>query len=163
MSIAVAEKYPQLNFVVQDLLDVVATGQRALPAELKDRVSFQSHDFFTPQPVQADVYFLRFILHDYPDSRATLILKNLVAAFKPKSKLVIMDGVLPEPGSMSRSQERQIRIMDLEMLTNFNAKERELDAWRSLFEKADPRLKVAKVIKPAGSVNSIIEAVLEGV
>ncbi|KIW27721.1 uncharacterized protein PV07_07432 [Cladophialophora immunda] len=163
MSIALAERYPQLNFVVQDLPDIVAAGQRALPADLKDRVSFQTHDFFTPQPVQADVYFLRFILHDYSDTHATLILKNLLPAFKPNSKLLVMDGVLPEPGSMPRSQERQIRVMDLEMLTNFNAKERDLDDWRSLFERADPRLKVAKVIKPPGSVNSILEVVLEGV
>ena len=51
--------------------------------------------------------------------------------------------------------------MDLEMLTNFNAKEREIGDWQSLLVAADPRLKVAKVIKPPGSVNSIIEAVLE--
>ena len=109
MSIALAEKYPKLNYVVQDLPDIVASGQRALPSHLADRVSFQSHDFFTPQPVQADVYLLRFILHDYSDTHATVILKNLLPAFKPTSKLLIMDGVLPEPGSMPRSQERQIR------------------------------------------------------
>lgn len=109
MSIALAEKYPKLNFVVQDLPDIVAAGQRALPPDLKERVLFQTHDFFTPQPVQADVYFLRFILHDYSDTHATLILKNLLPAFKPNSKLLVMDGVLPEPGTMPRSQERQIR------------------------------------------------------
>ena len=53
------------------------------------------------------------------------------------------------------------RVMDLEMMTNFNAKEREIDDWRSLFSRADPRLKIVKVTKPPGSVNSIIEAVLE--
>ncbi|KIW93077.1 uncharacterized protein Z519_05682 [Cladophialophora bantiana CBS 173.52] len=162
MSIGLAEKFPQLKFVVQDLPDIVAVGEPALPPELKDRVSFQAHDFFTPQPVQgADVYLLRFILHDYSDTHATLILKSLLPALKSTSKLLVMDGVLPEPGSMAPSEERQIRVMDLEMMTNFNAKERELDDWRSLFSRADPRLKIANVIKPPGSVNSIIEAVLE--
>jgi 6-hydroxytryprostatin B O-methyltransferase len=48
--------------------------------------------------------------------------------------------------------------MDLEMMTNFNAKERGLDDWRSLFIRGDPKLKVKKVNKPPGSVNSVIEA-----
>ncbi|KIX06362.1 uncharacterized protein Z518_04338 [Rhinocladiella mackenziei CBS 650.93] len=161
-SIAVAERFPNLHFIVQDLPDIVALGEQRLPPGLKDRVSFQVHDFFTPQPVQgADVYFLRFILHDYSDTHATLILKNLLLAFKPNSRLLVMDGVLPEPGSMPTSEERLIRVMDLEMMTNFNAKERDLDDWRNLFVKADPRLKVVKVVKPPGSVNSIIEAALE--
>jgi hypothetical protein len=40
-------------------------------------------------------------------------------------------------------------------------KEREIDDWRSLFSRADPRLKILKVTKPRGRVISIIEAVLE--
>lgn len=184
-SIALAERFPHLNFVVQDLAEIVAAGESELPSGLKNRVTFQTHDFFTPQPVQgADVYLLRFILHDYSDTHATRILKNLLPAFKPTSRLLVMDGVLPEPGTMPKSEERLIRyasgsrepssqrnsladknnrVMDLEMLTNFNSKERDIEDWRSLFTKADPRLKLRKVTKPPGSVNSIVEAVLEEV
>lgn len=111
MSIGLAKEHPKLNFVVQDLPDFIAAGQQALPPDLKDRISFQAHDFFAPQPIQADVYFLRFILHDYLDTHATTIIKNILPTFKPNSKLVIMDGVLPEPGSMPRSHERQIRCV----------------------------------------------------
>ncbi|KIW10106.1 hypothetical protein PV08_11066 [Exophiala spinifera] len=136
MSIALAEKYPKLGFVVQDLPDIVAAGQQALPDDLKDRISFNAHDFFTPQTVQADVYLLRFILHDYPDTHATVILKNLLPALRSNSKVLIMDGVLPEP-------------------------ERELEDWKKLFEQADPRLKLNRVLQPPESVNSIIEVVLE--
>jgi hypothetical protein len=36
------------------------------------------HDFFKPQPVKnASVYFLRSIIHDWPDAEAKKILKNL--------------------------------------------------------------------------------------
>lgn len=110
-SIALAEKFPNLKFIVQDLPEITAKGeQQSLPASVQTRLSFQAHDFFTPQPVAgADVYFLRFILHDYPDSAATQILKNIVPALKPTSKILVMDGVLPEPGAMHKSEERQMR------------------------------------------------------
>ncbi len=67
---------------------------------MKERVFFQSHDFFTPQQIEgADIYLLRFILHDYSDTHATLILKNLLPAMKEGSRLLVMDGVLPQPGT----------------------------------------------------------------
>ena len=47
------------------------------------------------------------------------------------------------------------------MLTNFNAKERDIDDWNALFTGADPRLRIRNVVKPPGSVNSVIEVVLE--
>lgn len=160
-SIALAEKFPDLKFVVQDFPDIVAAGESSLPSALKDRITFQAHDFFTPQPVHADAYFLRFILHDHSDQRAVDILKNLLPAFKPGSKLLVMDAVLPEPGTMPKTEERQVRLMDLEMMTNFNSKERDIEDWQDLFTRADPRLKIRQVNKPPGSVNSIIEASIE--
>lgn len=51
--------------------------------------------------------------------------------------------------------------MDLEMMTNFNSKERDIDDWTAIFAQADPRLKIVNVFKPVGSVNSIIELALE--
>ena len=51
--------------------------------------------------------------------------------------------------------------MDLEMMTNFNSKERDIEDWQDLFTRADPRLKIRQVNKPPGSVNSIIEASIE--
>lgn len=69
-----------------------------------------AHDFFTPQPVKyADVYLLRFILHDYPDRYAVKILENLVPALKDGARLIVMDGVLPEPNTLPKSEERIIR------------------------------------------------------
>lgn len=52
-------------------------------------------------------------------------------------------------------------VMDLEM-TNFNAKERDIDDWNAIFTRVNPRLKIRNVFKPPGSVNSIIEVALEG-
>lgn len=159
-SIAIAKVAPHLKLVVQDLSKVVAHGEASLPPDLEDRIFFQVHDFFTPQPVKAELYLLRFILHDYSDLYATRILKCLVPALKRGSRLIVMDGVLPAPNTIPPSEERLLRIMDMKMMT-FNAKERELEGWIKLFAGADPRLRLKYVTKPPGSANSILEVVFD--
>ncbi len=80
---------------------------------------------------------------------------------KAGSRLIVMYGFLPPPNTMPPSEERLIRIMDLEMMTTFNANEREIEDWTSLFAQADPRLKLHDVIRPPGSVNSILEIIFD--
>ena len=61
-SIEIARAFPDLTFVVQDLEETAAAGLAQLPEDLKARVSFMTHDFFSPQPVKnADVYYLRAV------------------------------------------------------------------------------------------------------
>ena len=66
------------------------------PTAIRDgRVIIQVHDFFTPQPVKdADIFLLRYILHDWPNLRAIEILKRLREAAVPgKTRVVVIDGV----------------------------------------------------------------------
>ena len=50
------------------------------------------HDFFELQPVkEAAVYFMRVVLHDWPDEDTIKILKNTRAAAGPSSKLIVFD------------------------------------------------------------------------
>lgn len=54
------------------------------------------HDFFTAQPIRnAAVFFLRVILHDWPDALARTILLRLREAATPETKLVLAEFVLP--------------------------------------------------------------------
>ncbi|KAL4885489.1 S-adenosyl-L-methionine-dependent methyltransferase [Aspergillus karnatakaensis] len=159
--IAIAEKAPDATFIVQDLPGVIEQGKKALPKELVERITFQDHDFFTTQPEAADVYLLRFILHDHPDPVAVKIVQSLIPAMKSGSRLIVNDGVLPEPNSVPKGEERIARIMDLEMLTTFNARERPLADWEKLCADADQRLKLRSVSKPEGSNMSILEFVFE--
>lgn len=63
-SIPIMEAFPGMECVVQDLPQVIAEAP-SLSQDLKERVSFMAHDFFTEQPVKgADVYLMRWILHD---------------------------------------------------------------------------------------------------
>lgn len=56
---------------------------------------FQVTNFFEFQPVQnAAVYFLRLILHDWPDEKCLAILKILRRAAGPLSKLIVFEQIM---------------------------------------------------------------------
>lgn len=67
------------------------------PDTIRDgRVTIQAHDFFTPQPGNdADVFLLRYVLHDWGNSKAIEIMKRLreVAVFG-KTRVVVIDGIV---------------------------------------------------------------------
>jgi hypothetical protein len=71
--------------------------QREYPEALADgRVKLQTHDFFTPQPVKnAAVFFLRYVLHDWPTEKAKLILKALRLSATPNTKLILLENIVP--------------------------------------------------------------------
>ncbi|KAM5343387.1 hypothetical protein ACJ41O_011924 [Fusarium nematophilum] len=164
-SVALANCFPQLDFIVQDLASVVPGGEQYVAsladASLAERIKFQPHNFFEPQPITgADVYLLRMILHDWPFEDSVQILKNLVPALKGGSRILIMDTVLPVPGSIPAAKERLLRVRDLTMMQVFNSLERGIEDWKAIFAKADSRLEVKSVSHPPGSNLSLIELVL---
>lgn len=66
------------------------------------------HDFFEPQPQKsAAVYLLKQILHDWSDEYCVKILTQLRVAAAPKTKLVLMDSIMPfachDPGTDIKS------------------------------------------------------------
>nr|GAT61031.1 predicted protein [Mycena chlorophos] len=94
-SMTIAQKHPKIKVVVQDL-DQAIEGARSLWKESfpthveKNLVEFQAHDFFKPQPVKdADVFFLRYIAHNWNDGLFVKILQNLRDVAKPSTKLII--------------------------------------------------------------------------
>ncbi|KAJ6607721.1 O-methyltransferase [Mycena sp. CBHHK59/15] len=75
----------------------------------KQMVEFQTHDFFTPQPVKdAAVFLLRYIVHDWSDARTVQILKHLRDAATPSTKLVIIEKILPAASSGEGSKALEI-------------------------------------------------------
>ncbi|RSL69095.1 hypothetical protein CEP53_002351 [Fusarium sp. AF-6] len=159
-----ATTYPKLKLVVEDLPGPVKNARARipeLPEDVRSRIEILDYDFFTPQPVKgADVYLLRTIIHDWPDADAVKILRGIVEAMGPSSRLLIMDMVLPKPGSGSRTFEAALRQKDLTMIQAFNAKERETEEWTDLLAKVG--LTIRAIERPAGSELSVIEANLSG-
>jgi hypothetical protein len=62
------------------------------------------------QPVEgADIYLLRWILHDWSDKYCIKILQNLIPALRKGTKIVINDICIPEPGQLGPRADRGLR------------------------------------------------------
>lgn len=114
VSAFLAQKFPSLHFVVQDLpstaADIGPALSYTLPEDVKGRVRLMEHDFFGPQPTQgADVYLFRFIFHNWSDPYCVKILKALVPAMRSGSKIIVNDHCMPEVGALGLLRERRIR------------------------------------------------------
>ncbi|KAI1352207.1 O-methyltransferase-domain-containing protein [Xylaria sp. FL0043] len=146
-----------MHYIVQDLGYVVSQAPLQLPEDLTDRVSFVKHDFFTPQTIEPPTAFiLRFILHNWADKYATLILQNLVPAMRKGTKLLINEYVL-EDGPVTDLTGRFGFQVDAIMMTSCNAQERTAAEYERVLKGADSRYVVEAVCRPEGSTMSIVQ------
>ncbi|CAF9909513.1 MAG: hypothetical protein ALECFALPRED_005732 [Alectoria fallacina] len=162
VSVALAQTHRGLKLIVQDLPDMIRGAKDAVPSDVAGRVEFMEHDFFTPQPVKADLYLFRNIFHNWSDTHVVKILRATIPALEPGARVVANDYLIPEPKTMSPSKEREIRGMDMIMLSLFNARERDYSDWEQIFTEADSRFKDITIWVPEGATLSIIEAVWAG-
>ncbi|KAI2615091.1 S-adenosyl-L-methionine-dependent methyltransferase [Hypoxylon sp. NC1633] len=161
--VALARKFPSMSFVVQDLKSVVEEAREIVPSDVASRVSFMAYDFFTLQPVSnADVYFFRWIFHNWSDKYCVKILRNLIPALKPGARIMVSEAILPGPDEIPKGAETRMRSFDLVMTSIQNARERELDDWIQLFRNADERFELQEPIRPRGSNHSLLVAVWKG-
>lgn len=107
-SIALAERFPNLSCIVQDLPGTVAGC--TVPPELEGRLQYMAYDFFAEQPVKGkEVYFFRRVFHDWSDEYAMRILRCLIPALEPGAKVLIQDLVIPRYGTASLYQQKRHR------------------------------------------------------
>jgi hypothetical protein len=122
--ISIAERFPHIKCYVQDLPNVVAEGQARLPAILRGQVEFMAQsvkrtiycfkystdlrsDFFTEQPISADVYYFRSIMHNWSDKYCIKILRNLIPALKPGARILVHERMLPDLNRLSTVDEKR--------------------------------------------------------
>jgi len=80
--------------------------RRDIPRLLKHTFS----DFFTEQPSVADVYYFRWIFHNWSDKYCIQILRNLIPSLRPGARIVIHERVLPDDLSKMRSDEARAMV-----------------------------------------------------
>lgn len=121
---------------------------------------------FNPQPVEADVYLLKLILHDWPDEEAIKVLRALIPALKPGSRVIFIEYVGAEENSDAGGLPRILRGMgsatDLRVMALFNSRERPVSAWKEIFQAADERFDVTSVKSDAVAFYAVVEAVWRG-
>jgi demethylsterigmatocystin 6-O-methyltransferase len=166
-SIALREKLPDLanKIVVQD---IPATLEHAIK---HPRVEIIAQDFFRPQETAgkitlailssspilmqtgAKIYYMRNIIHDWPDEKALFILENTKAALGPDSVILIDDIVIPNTGAPLQATQ-----LDLVMMISLASLERTKQQWENLTERAG--LKIKKIYTYATNIPySVIECV----
>ncbi|KAL9620550.1 MAG: hypothetical protein Q9160_004911 [Pyrenula sp. 1 TL-2023] len=159
----IARFFPRVKCTVQDLPEVL--DEATIPEDLRDghRLDFMPHDFFEPQTVEgADLYLLRWVLHDWSDEYATKILRNLIPALKRGAVILVCDLCLSPPGVLSPYAERSARSFDLAMKGIQNAKERDADDWARVFRDCDAGFEFQGIQKPPESTLSFISATWKG-
>lgn len=184
ISIALAERFANLDLLVQDMEMNEADAHAAVPDSLKDRVHFMSRDIFTTQPVTADVYYIRQIFHDWSDKYCTKLLRAHTSQLEAGARVLVHDCLLPEtPGSSlplwKERDMRQVateghlivnirtdpsvlnRAMDLGLVAHMNGRERSVSEWHKLVTEADPRFTIRQISQPEGSMLALIEIVLK--
>ena len=75
----------------------------------------------------ARAYYLRKIMHDYPDEKCIVILRRLVEAMNDNSVILIDDMILPIKGTHWRAAQ-----VDLAMMASLAGMERSETQWMSL-------------------------------
>ncbi|KAL7940962.1 O-methyltransferase domain-containing protein [Trichoderma barbatum] len=138
------------RLVLQDRPEVISDTYDLDPS----RFDKYEYDFFQPQPIKgAHIYYIRRVLHDWPDHRCVEILKNIANAMESgKSRLVIAEIVVPPTGGDSETG-----WMDLVLMT-VTGVERSARDWEELLSLAG--LKLEKIYKSPGTNHGAVQAVL---
>ncbi|KAL4970593.1 S-adenosyl-L-methionine-dependent methyltransferase [Aspergillus stella-maris] len=117
------------RLVLQDLPHVVSTIKEPLP----DDASATPHDIFTSQPViGAKTYYIRTVLHDFPDKQALTALKHIRDAMAPDSVLLIYEHMVPEGPNVPPLAA----MLDFHMMETLGSLERTEQQWVELIEKS---------------------------
>lgn len=81
----------------------------------------------------AKYYYLRNVLHNYPDEKCRAILRNLVDAMDKASSVILIDEmVLPNFGAPWQATQ-----LDITMMSALAATERTKKQWVELLQSAD--------------------------
>jgi O-methyltransferase domain len=138
---------PHLHGIVVDLPEVVGSAEiAARELGLRNRSNAVPSNFFEYVPA-ADLYLLKHILHDWNDDEAVSILKRCRESIRPGGTIVIIEMLLGEMGEPALGP-----LIDLNMMVMCTGRERTLDEYRRLIEKAGFHFSKVKPIPPPMAV-----------
>jgi hypothetical protein len=154
---AVVGATPNVRGVVFDLPSGSSEAARKLAeAGVSHRCDVIAGDFFREVPEGADAHILKNVIHDWDDEASVSIFKNCRAAMHDKSKLLLVERVMPETTEHAPNQQR-MAMLDINMLAMPGGQERTEAEYRVLFAKAGV---VLSQVKPLPGLDvSLIEAI----
>lgn len=170
VAVALASAFPHLRITVEDKAhDMQAAGGTPIPLELQDRISLVDRDFFAARPptderdhtggtaMGRSMFFLRMVCHNWPNKDVARIIQPLLSSVRAGMRLVIMEMMVPPPGTVPQAMEWWMRSLDMEMMLEFNSRVRTKEDWESLFAAISPGLHLKSTTTPHGSGLSVME------
>jgi SAM-dependent methyltransferase len=149
---AVLDGNPAATGILFDLPSVIEDATKGeFVGRLGDRVRLVGGDFFKEVPAGADLYLLKFVLHDWHDTDCVRILANIRRAIAPGGRLALVEMVLP-----GRNEPHLGPLMDLNMMVMTGGIERTGAEYSDLLAKAGFQLECVTGTK---SPFSVVEAV----
>ncbi len=128
---AILARHPNARGMLFDLPHVVADARRRVPSDVAGRVEFVAGDFFRAVPHGADLYVLKFIIHDWPDAKALEILASCRRAMKPGAALLLVDQVV-----CGRNEPCESKPSDVAMMVRNGGRNRTEPEYRALLDSS---------------------------
>ncbi len=132
----IKDEYPEIKATLFELPHAIAQAKKS---DTKQQLEFVTGNFQESINPPSDCFIIKYCLHNWNDADSLQILKNIRAAMRDDSKLLIMDMLINE-------EEPQVfeKSLDIVMLLLLGAKERTRDEFESLLDEAG--LKLNRVI-----------------
>ncbi|MBV9386536.1 MAG: hypothetical protein JOZ78_08930 [Chroococcidiopsidaceae cyanobacterium CP_BM_ER_R8_30] len=144
---AIMQAHPHLKGILFDLPEIIAT------VSVNEKIQPIAGNFFESVPLGGDAYLLRWIIHDWNDEKAAIILKNCHQVMPDHGKLLLVESVIPPDNEPSPA-----KFLDVLMLMGTGGWERTEEEHRSLLQSSG--FELTRVIPTPVMFNiSIIEAV----
>ncbi|KAK8225710.1 O-methyltransferase-domain-containing protein [Phyllosticta capitalensis] len=142
---------PAERLVLQDMPSVIENGKQ-LKIEALEDIQRVPIDFFVDLPVKGSLtYLLRRIIHDWNDRDCVKVLSNIKAVMAPESRILLMDHVM-------QSSPHPIGTTSDLIMMNVGGKERSVQEWHALVEKAE--LQLVKIWQYPYSSAAVVECKL---
>nr|WP_315034431.1 methyltransferase [uncultured Chryseobacterium sp.] len=143
---------PDSSGIIFDEANVIENTIRLIPENIKNRCTVAIGNFFEKVPAGADLYIMKWILHDWNDDECIQILKRCYEAMPKGAKLLIFDAVIPDD---SQNKPHAGILQDILMMGCLTGREKTLSEFKMLLEKAG--LKFNCVVQIGIELISVIE------
>jgi O-methyltransferase domain/Dimerisation domain len=148
----ILRRFPGPRGMLFDLPAVVEQMrvQSGFDEHLRGRCEIVPGSFFTDPMPAGDLYLLKHVLHDWDDERAGQILSRVRSRMKENARVLVMELVVP-----SEVVPSYATFLDLEMMLLHGGKERTIEQYRTLFEKAG--LELTRHVRTKNGLFALVE------
>ncbi len=141
----ILDENPHLKGIMFDL-DFSLEGN-IIEEEYKDKLTMEAGSFFESVPDTADVYVMKNVIHNWPEDKATLLMKTVRKAMastdgistpKSQKRLLVIENLVPEEGDTGIAT-----WMDLNFMVIVGGDERTYEEYSELGEACGLKLEQA--------------------